>query len=409
MLSCHRPCSRHICAGVRKRADNGHRALARQREKPPFVLKQHVGFAGNAARDRTVLIAIHEFCSLFLLTELVRIVEQAELVLRFEHAAHRLIHRLHRDLAFVQAGLRLGEQSLCDHIHVHAGVQRADAHLVIVPHSVHNALGDAGVVRDHEAVPSPLLAQNVGQQPLVHRCGNVVHHIERGHERAGACVGRSLVTGHVLVEHALVRHVHGVVVAAGLSAAVEREMLDAGHNLVRSGELLARAALVAVDHRLGDAGVQVRVLAAALADTSPARVASEVHHRAEGPRNTVYRSLHGRDVCGLLDRSHIPGAGQSERNREGGLIAMDNVHAEDQRNPEPRLLHRYLLVAADFGGALDVEQAAYLALGDAVFHAHALPFSGDDVARDGKVQLAGLFFDGHLGHEFGDEAVHLLI
>ena len=280
---------------------------------------------------------------------------------------------------------------------------------MIVAHPVSDALGDAGVVGDHEAVPAPLAPQDIREEPFVHRCGNVVHHVERSHEAARSGIGRSLVTGHIIVEHPLVRHIHGVVVASGLGPAIEGKMLHAGHNLIRGGELLTRPALIAIHHSLGNARVEVRILAASLAHAAPAGIAGKVHHRTERPGNTVGGCLD----CGNMGRFHhgihIPAAGKAQWNGKGGLIAVDNVHAEDKRNAKAGFLHRNLLISANLSGAFHVEKPTNFSVGDTVFNPHAHPFSGDDGSGTREVKLADFLFQCHLGPKRGNETVHIWV
>ena len=71
---------------------------------------------------------------------------------------------------------------------------------------------------------------------------------------------------------------------------------------------------------------------------------------------------------------------------------MDDVHAEDKRNPEPGGIHRKLLELTDGGSSLDVEKTAYLAGLDPGCDVAALRVSGDDLTGDRKVQLPYLLF-----------------
>ena len=86
----------------------------------------------------------------------------------------------------------------------------------------------------------------------------------------------------------------------------------------------------------------------------------------------------------------------------------NEVRADDERNAKARLLHRNLLILAYIGSALNVEKAAHLSFGNARFHAGALAVSGDDAAGNRKVQLADFLFQGHFGHEFGNEPVNFV-
>ena len=56
--------------------------------------------------------------------------------------------------------------------------------------------------------------------------------------------------------------------------------------------------------------------------------------------------------CRTLDRLHVPGTGQGQRDGKDGLIAVDHVHPEQQRNAEAAFLHRDFLDFADRGSAL---------------------------------------------------------
>ena len=55
---------------------------------------------------------------------------------------------------------------------------------------------------------------------------------------------------------------------------------------------------------------------------------------------------------------------------------------------------------------LHVEQAAHLASLDLADHVTADGGAGDDVTRDGKVQLADFLLQGHLAHQVVDKLVH---
>ena len=58
-------------------------------------------------------------------------------------------------------------------------------------------------------------------------------------------------------------------------------MLDTGHKLILSKLIVA--ALIAIDHGLGDLATEIRVLTCTLDHSSPTGVTGNVHHRAEHP------------------------------------------------------------------------------------------------------------------------------
>ena len=69
---------------------------------------------------------------------------------------------------------------------------------------------------------------------------------------------------------------------------------------------------------------------------------------------------------------------------------MDNVHAEQQRNFQATLLHRYLLHVAYVLHAFKIEQSTHLAARYLSGDVAALGLSGDDCSRDGEVELSDL-------------------
>ena len=107
--------------------------------------------------------------------------------------------------------------------------------------------GDGCIVCHHEAVEAPLVAQYVGQQPVVGSGGYSVNFIEGGHGTTYAGLYGSLVGREVFVEHTVAAHIHRVVVAAGLSGAIQCEVLYASHYLVVGTHILT---LIAANHGL---------------------------------------------------------------------------------------------------------------------------------------------------------------
>ena len=284
-----------------------------------------------------------------------------------------------------------------------------DGHLVIVSYTVFDALVDRSVIGHHETVPSPLITEHVGHKPAVHTGRDVIDDIEGTHKAACTGIGGRLVSDHIFIEHPLTAHIDGIVVASGLGGAVECEMLHAGHYLVITDELLSRAALISVNHGFGYAGIQVRVLAAAFTRAAPSCVTAQVHHRAESPGNAVGTGLDSRDMGRLLNCSHIPGAGETERNRENRLITVYYVHTEDHRYAKTRGIHGNLLEAAYLSSPFHVEKAADLAVFDTVFDIETYTFTGSDGTGDWQVELADLLLEGHPAHKGRDETVHLRI
>ena len=197
-----------------------------------------------------------------------------------------------------------------------------------------------------------------------------------------------------------------VVLSSGFHQSVQCKVLDACHH--RCG-VCQRCALIAVHHGFGYAAAEVRVFAAALADTSPAAVMTHIHHRREGPAYTIGCCLAGSDLCRLLDGIHIPGAGECQRDRKDGFIAVNNIHAEQQRYTQSALLDGYALHLAYRFDPLEVEQTAYPALTYIFRHVTLAGSTGDDVAGYRQVELPKFLLEGHLCHQFVNKHAHLRV
>ena len=124
------------------------------------------------------------------------------------------------------------------------------------------------------------------------------------------------------------------------------------------GEAGEGGALEAADLGLGEAGADVGVLAGALGDAAPARVAGDVEHRREGEVEAGGGGLFGGEAGGLLPERRVEGAGLGERDREDGAEAVDDVEAEEERDAEAGLLDGEALGVADRLAAPEVEEAA---------------------------------------------------
>ena len=98
----------------------------------------------------------------------VGVFEEAELELELEDVAHGTVNLLLRHLPFLHELLDILDEAVGHHVHVHSGI---DCELRRVPEVGGVAVGyhlAGGVpVGDDHAVPAPLVAENVLQQPAV--------------------------------------------------------------------------------------------------------------------------------------------------------------------------------------------------------------------------------------------------
>ncbi len=370
------PCAGHVGSRVGERSYEGDTAFLPERKDVVVVLEEHKCLGGDAAGFLTVCGRVDLFLAAPGVDILVGVVEESELVFGLEDASHCGVYLTEVDLAFLERLRECAVEAVGDHVHVGARLEGEGRNLLKITEAVGDHLGYGRVVGDDKAVPSPHAAEHVSEQPAVGCGGDAVDGVERGHETARTCLGACLVGGEIFVEHALAAHVDGVVVASAFRRAVEGEMLDAGHDLVIVAEIVA---LVALDHGTGDGRTEEWIFARAFGGASPAWVTADVDHRAEGPADACRRSLARGDTGRFLDRLHVPRARQPQRNGEHRLVAVDNVHAENQRNAEAAFLDSHALEIADLLDTFDVEDAAYLAVGDHLANIAAFGLTRDDI------------------------------
>ena len=264
-------------------------------------------------------------------------------------------------------------------------------------------LGDGAVVSHHEAVPSPLLAQHVVDEPFVGRSGNVVHDVERGHHRTCTCLGGCLVGREELVVHPDVTHIHRVIIASGLCPTVEGIVLHAGHHILRTV-----VALIAFHQRLSDVTAQERILATALGDAPPAGIERNIHHRAVGPADTVGRSLLGGNPRSLLNGLQIPTARHPQGDWKDGLVAVNHIHAYKYGNAQTAPLGSILQLSDTFHACLVQHRSQFPLLYQCQQRTVLqLPRRGRGAWQE--VHLSEFLLDGHLGHQPVDKRIHFLV
>jgi hypothetical protein len=383
---------------------------AQHRDAPVFgqwqhaiVLQQHHRLARGLARQLAILRRRHRaFGALAIAAVTERVLEQPQPVLGFQHAAHRGVHFRHRHLARAHQLGQLFQVGAAVQIDVDAGVQ-CDAH------RVRDAGGDAlqlqlrdGVVVGHDqAIEAPTRAQPIRQQRAVATGGNPVQRNESRHDRARAGIHGSVVGRQVNVAELALGQVRRGVVEAGFHRAVTGEVLDGGHHGVRCGQIIAlETAHLCLRHRRAE----VRIFAGAFDDASPARIAPEVHHRAECPVHPHRGCFLRRRTIDALPQVRVPGRGHRQRHRKDGAKAVADVAHEPQRDLQPRLHGDFLQVAQVASQIRLVSQhavgAADLAFPDQLLQVVAVS------ADDGE--LADLFLQRHASEQAVDEGVHCL-
>jgi hypothetical protein len=137
------------------------------------------------------------------------------------------------------------------------------------------------------------------------------------------------------------------------------------------------------------------VLAGALDDPPPARIARHVEHRREGQGDAIVGRLFRRRLRRLLPKVGSEQAGFREGDGKNRVVAVNDVEAQEQGNAEAGFLDREALDGARFVGAPEIEQAPDPPRPYPFMQVTKLARAGDRARRGDHVELPDLFLDRH--------------
>src|ERR1044071_2056720 len=109
-------------------------------------------------------------------------------------------------------------------------------------------------------------------------------------------------------------------------------------------------------HRGSKHARQIRILAGALGDSSPPRIACDVKHRRERPADSIGIGFMSGNTRGLLDEYGVPRRRLPERDRENRAVSVDHVAAEEKRNTKTAFFRRNPLRFDAVLGAARIEE-----------------------------------------------------
>ena len=222
-----------------------------------------------------------------------------------------------------------------------------------------------------------------------------IHQVEAGHHALHAGLHSRTVGREVLVVHAQVAHIYGIVVLAGLYCSVEGIVLQAGQDV--GGTL--QVALIAAHQSGGDEASQVGVFTVSLGYAAPAGVERDIHHRAVGPADTVGGALLGCDARSALYGFGVPAARLCQGDGEYCVVAVNDIEAEQDGDAQTAFLHCHTLYVAYLVLAHHIEHGTHLAIGHQLTELRLHGAACGGVGAWLQIELPKLLPQCHLLHE----------
>ncbi len=314
------------------RADGRDPAPGRERQYA-VVAQQHHRLLGQATSEGAMLRRVEVDRGRRVVVE--GRVEQPQLELLPQDPQHRPVdERLVDAPGADRLGQRRRVRVAGGQFDVDTGGQRLDGGVAEVARDVVQQVQErhAEVVRDDRPVEAPLIAQHAGEQARIGRDRYAVDLGVRVHHRAGVAVqDRHLERDQQHVGDLAGAGVDRGEVAPGTRGGVADEVLERGVHPLR---------LQAPHIRRTDGADQVRVLADALLDPPPPRVADDVEYGcealvdAERPHRLPDRGAHP------LDQLRVEGGAPRERGGKRGRLPGRQpgqaLLVHDRRDAEPR-------------------------------------------------------------------------
>ncbi len=233
--------------------------------------------------------------------------------------------------------------------------------------------------------------------------------VEGRHDGKSAGVERRLVGRQIDFAQSALGQVDGIVVETRFGRSVSGKMLGGRQEMLIGLEV---GALESLDSRRREQATEQNVLAPALHAAAPALVARNVDHRREVPVDAGASRFERSDLCGAARELGLEARNLGQRHREDGPMAVDDVGGEDQRDLQPRFLHRGVLHDPRHARAVPVEhsgeltQPGLLDLFRKVAVARWIERCRGPAApgRGHQAQLARFFLEGHPADEIVDES-----
>ncbi len=199
---------------------------------------------------------------------------------------------------------------------------------------VHQHLQAVTIGRD-ETVETPLLPQNLPEQPVIDVRGDAVDFVIGGHHASHVAFLDRGLEGH---QECFANRAFGVICRRGVGTAlglsVSRKVLHRSHHVVTVDEkVIALQPSYSSDGHTRD---EIRVFSIGFFCAAPSRIARQIEHRAENLSRSARTSLIARGGEHLLHEFGVKGAGEANCLRKTGAAvfhkSMQGLAHEQRRN-----------------------------------------------------------------------------
>ena len=383
-----RPRSQHLARRRRQRTDQGDAPnVGRERQGCRAVGQEHDRPSSDLARQFATLCvpgAVRPGRA-----APIGVVEKAETLLQIEHAPHAGVDLGHGHETALERDRQALNVAIAGHVDIDAGLEGQSGSLDDIRRDamVHK-LRDGVVVADQNSAEAELFAQPALQHWRVggHRHAGKIN--EGRHDRRRPRADGGGERGQVNLAQRSLGHIDRGIFAARGDGAIGAEVLGGGGEAVGVGKVVAlKAERLGGGHLRGHPGI----LARALDNAAPARVARHVEHRRKGEGDAVLGRFLGGGARGFLPKIGSKEARFGQRNRKNRAMAVDDVEAQQERDAEAGFFDRKALDGMRLVGAPVIEQASDPPSSNPVIDVAELAGAGDRQESRGPYSAARPF------------------
>ena len=137
---------------------------------------------------------------------------------------------------------------------------------------------------------------------------------------------------------------------------------------------------------------------------------ADIHHRGERELDAISRSFRSGNLSRLADALHIPRARQTKRNREDGLVAVDNIHTENDGDAQSTFFYSNALQFRNAFSPFEVKHSPHFAFANRGYDIALQGTSARyDIARYGEIELPEFLLERHFLKQVRHKTVHLFV